>query len=102
RSEIEQLFRDYMPEEDNNVFEGAVTAKADPIPGRDLSGTIMCARCLITSDVPNAKIQQEGDTCYYCSLHDSLNAQYPLGLESDQALDAFIERLKAAGKGKKY
>lgn len=71
------------------------------IPGRDLSQTVMCERCLITSDVPGARLD-EGTICYYCGLHDELDRQYPLGAESTAALHAFAERLKRAGRGKKY
>jgi imidazoleglycerol phosphate synthase cyclase subunit len=71
------------------------------IPGKDLSTTIMCERCLITSDVPGARLD-ESPVCYYCELHDSLDKQYPIGEESTAALHAFAERLKRAGRGKKY
>lgn len=71
------------------------------IPGRDLSQTVMCERCLITSDVPGARLD-EGPTCSYCDLHDQLDRQYPLGAVSTAALRSFAERLKRAGKGQKY
>ena len=71
------------------------------IPGRDLSQTTMCERCLITSDVPGARLD-ESAVCFYCGLHDSLDAQYPIGQESTDALQAFVDRLKREGAGKKY
>lgn len=66
------------------------------VPGRDLSGTTMCVRCIITSDVPRSGLG-DSDTCYYCGLHDSLDRQFPLGPESTAALHAFAEKLKKAG-----
>jgi imidazoleglycerol phosphate synthase cyclase subunit len=71
------------------------------IPGRDLSATVMCTRCLITSDVPRSRLN-ESPICYYCGLHDELDRQYPIGEVSTAALKAFAERLKKAGRGKKY
>ena len=83
-----------------------VESKGDPrylVPGRDLSGTKMCSRCIITSDVPRAGLD-ESDTYFYCGLHDSLDAQYPLGPESVAALTNFAERIKKEAKanGSKY
>jgi imidazoleglycerol phosphate synthase cyclase subunit len=71
------------------------------IPGRDLSKTVMCERCLITSDVPGARLD-EGRICYYCGLHDELDRQHPIGPQGIAALNDFAERLKRAGRGKKY
>lgn len=66
-----------------------------------LSSPDVCARCIITSDVPGAAFDEAG-VCYYCHLHDSLDRQYPVGTASEQALDRFVAELKAAGKGKQY
>lgn len=88
--------------------QGAIRSEAvsDPrylVPGRDLTGTTMCRRCIITSDVPRAGLESS-DVCFYCGLHDSLDAQYPLGPESVDALAAFAERLKrdAKANGSRY
>ncbi len=56
------------------------------VPGREVGGLKMCARCIITSDVPRAGLESS-NVCYYCGLHDSLDAQYPLGAKSQAALD---------------
>ncbi len=73
------------------------------VPGRDLDGTKMCSRCIITSDVPRAALE-DSDVCFYCGLHDSLDAQYPIGPESLAALTNFAERIKREAKanGSKY
>lgn len=83
-----------------------VESAGDPrylVPGRDVSGTKMCSRCIITSDVPRAALE-ESDVCFYCGLHDSLDAQYPIGPESLAALTNFAERIKREAKanGSKY
>jgi len=73
---------------------------ADPryiVPGRDLSGTTMCTRCIITSDVPRSGLEHS-EVCYYCGLHDGLDAQYPIGPASEAALDAFIARIRRDAK----
>lgn len=89
-----------------HVGSEATESVGDPrylVPGRDLGGTTMCSRCIITSDVPRAKLD-ESDVCFYCGLHDSLDAQYPIGPESIAALAAFAERIKrdAKANGSKY
>ena len=81
-------------------------ATGDPrylVPGRDLTGTKMCTRCIITSDVPRAALDNS-DVCFYCGLHDSLDAQYPIGPESRAALTRFADRIKreARASGAKY
>lgn len=101
RSQIDRLFA--------HLFEGrgdmAASAGLDhavdwDAADRFLSSDEVCARCLITSDVPGARL--DDGVCYYCKLHDSLDAQYPIGPQSEAALDRFVEELKAAGKGKQY
>lgn len=67
------------------------------VPGRDLSGTKMCQRCIITSDVPRAGLEGS-DVCFYCGLHDSLDSQYPIGAESRAALADFAQRIKRDAK----
>lgn len=68
---------------------------------RFLKSPDVCRRCLITADVPGAAFDAEG-ICYYCHLHDSLDRQYPIGKESEAALDRFVAELKEAGRGRKY
>ncbi len=97
----------------NHMFEAALSAESSSfqlaevvderyaIPGRDLSKTIMCERCLITSDVPGSRLNEKS-VCFYCELHDSLDAQYPISHKGTADLDAFVARLKLEGQGKKY
>lgn len=89
-----------------HLGSAATESAGDPrylVPGRDLAGTKMCSRCIITSDVPRAALD-DSDVCFYCGLHDSLDAQYPIGPESMAALTEFAERLKkdAKSSGSEY
>lgn len=101
RGEMSRLFESFTDQTAGALSLAEVEDERYAIPGRDLSHTTMCERCLITSDVPNAQL--EGNkVCFYCGLHDSLDAQYPIGPESTAALQSFVDRLKAEGAGKQY
>ncbi len=56
-----------------------------------------CNRCLINSEIPGAEI--EGGSCRYCKIHDRLEKQYPISLES---LLELAKKIKKAGKRKQY
>ncbi len=101
RAELGRLFEAVLDQEAGALSLAEVVDERYAIPGRDLSQTTMCERCLITSDVPGSRLD-ESPICFYCGLHDSLDAQYPIGPESAAALQAFVDRLKREGKGKKY
>lgn len=84
--------------------EGVESALAPSPP--DLvrgSGAVLkrCARCLITPDVPGAQLE-DSDVCYYCGLHDVMDAQYPVDSRGRAALELLAQRLRAAGRGKQY
>ncbi|MEO8527450.1 MAG: HisA/HisF-related TIM barrel protein [Pseudolysinimonas sp.] len=100
-AQLTDLFQEEREHRSVGVEDDAHIDARYEIPGRDLSTTVMCERCITTSDVPGARLD-EGPTCYYCSLHDELDAQYPIGASSTAALHAFAERLKRSGEGKKY
>lgn len=101
RPELSRLFEAAAEQESGQFTLAEKVDERYAIPGRDLSQTTMCERCLITSDVPGARLD-EGPICFYCGLHDSLDAQYPIGASSTNALQAFVDRLKKEGRGKKY
>jgi N-acetyl sugar amidotransferase len=60
-----------------------------------------CTRCLYDETVPNIIFDDDG-VCNYCYIHDQLNQEYPTGEEGRQKLAAIAERIKKAGRGKKY
>lgn len=101
RDELSRLFESAAQQEAGALSLAEVVDERYAIPGRDLSQTVMCERCLITSDVPGARLD-EGPICFYCGLHDSLDAEYAIGPRSDAALQAFVDRLKREGRGKPY
>lgn len=101
RADLNRIFESASNEDAGTLSLAEVEDERYAIPGRDLSSTTMCERCLITSDVPNAQLDR-GAVCFYCGLHDSLDAQYPIGDSSTAALQAFVDRLKREGKGKPY
>lgn len=94
--------------QDNKYVNSKETKLADyqssnhPKPGDvAMDGQLSCQRCLITENVPGSDIGDDG-TCFYCRLHDSLEIQFPLGTQGIEDLHRLAEKLKAAGRGKKY
>ena len=61
----------------------------------------MCKVCLITEDIPNAKLE-DSEICYYCTLHSKLNDDYPNDGLGHSKFVEFVENLKEKGKHKKY
>lgn len=72
-----------------------------PNSGRQLDDATTCRRCIITLDVPNAAFDESG-VCYYCRLHDEMEAAYPIGHIGQQRLEEFAQTLREDGKGKPY
>lgn len=102
RPQIDALFGHLFDGRGETLVVDAAASALD-VEGaqRFLASPEVCSRCLITSDVPGAAFDADG-VCYYCHLHDSLDRQYPIGPESEAALDRFVAELKEAGRGKKY
>ena len=61
----------------------------------------ICSRCLYDENVPSISFDA-GGVCNYCSMHDSLEREYPLGNEGELRLSALFDRIKASGKGRPY
>jgi imidazoleglycerol phosphate synthase cyclase subunit len=99
RKEIKKLFPKYY--KDSEVRDFVDDDHADELTFKSLNLHKMCSRCLITDDIPNSMLA-ESDICYYCGVHDALDRKYPVGVSSEKALAAFVEKLKKDGKGKKY
>ncbi len=62
---------------------------------------IICTRCIYDSSVPNISFDAEG-VCNYCRQIDALEAEYPIGREGETKLQALVDAMKAAGRGKNY
>jgi len=60
-----------------------------------------CTRCLYDGLVPSITFDAAG-VCNYCKIHDALDNQYPLGEAGASRLQALVDEMRTAGKGKKY
>ena len=60
-----------------------------------------CSRCVYDDRVPGIKFDSAG-VCNYCRTHDIMSEEYPLGDAGAQRLATIVERIKAAGRGRKY
>lgn len=61
----------------------------------------ICTRCIHDSTVPGTVFDENG-VCSYCHLYDKLDKMFPLGAEGERRLAALTDRIKRAGRGKKY
>ncbi len=62
---------------------------------------LICTRCIYDSRVPNISFDSDG-ICNYCRQIESLEKEYPTGIEGKIRLEKMIQEIKAAGRGKKY
>lgn len=60
-----------------------------------------CTRCIADSTVPAISFDKNG-VCSLCNFHDKLTKIYPENEEALLKLEQRIEKIKKAGKGKKY
>ena len=61
----------------------------------------ICSRCVMDNTVPDIKFDDKGE-CNYCRIHDELDRDYPNDERGKKVLEQTVEKIKAAGKGKKY
>ena len=61
----------------------------------------ICSRCIYDDSVPQITFDEEG-VCSYCKIHDSMEAEYPTGVEGLEKLKELAEDIKRSGKRKKY
>ncbi|GAA4321341.1 N-acetyl sugar amidotransferase [Flaviaesturariibacter amylovorans] len=62
----------------------------------------ICSRCIYDERVARISFDEQG-VCNYCKMSDGLKEQYKTGTpEGEAALMAYIRKIKAEGKGKKY
>lgn len=60
-----------------------------------------CTRCLYDENTPSIVFDDQG-VCNYCHSHDQMDREYPTGVEGEKRLQAIAERIRKAGRGKKY
>jgi N-acetyl sugar amidotransferase len=61
----------------------------------------ICNRCILDTTVTDIWFDEFGE-CKYCKIHDELEKAHPLGQSLKIKLGARIEKIKKAGKGKRY
>lgn len=60
-----------------------------------------CTRCIADSTVPGISFNKKGE-CSLCAFHDKLDKVYPENEEALEKLEQRFEKIRKAGKGKKY
>jgi len=65
----------------------------------DYSG--ICSRCIMDDSVRGIKFDENG-VCTFCHIHDELESKFPLDDEIPQRLQELVNKIKKAGKGRKY
>ena len=60
-----------------------------------------CKRCIYNESIPKISFDEKG-ICNYCNQYDQMEQEYPTGKRGLQILEAHIEEVRKAGKGKKY
>lgn len=61
----------------------------------------LCSRCTLDAIIPGIHFDEKG-ICNYCHLHDELEKQYPLDEIGKSNLHRLLDKIKSAGKNKKY
>jgi N-acetyl sugar amidotransferase len=72
-------------------------AEAPPLP----EGGRRCTRCCYDSTIRNITFDAQG-MCSYCSLHDEMDRQYPVGAEGRAILERMADKIRREGRGKQY
>ena len=62
---------------------------------------INCNLCVADSTIPGISFDKKG-VCSLCDFHDKLDKIYPENEEALLKLEAKIDKIKKAGKNKKY
>ena len=61
----------------------------------------ICTRCILDTTVKDIWFDKQGE-CKYCKIHDELEKAHPMGPSLEKELAVMVEKIKLAGKGKKY
>ena len=77
-------------------------ATPEPTADQPVAGVPrVCERCLYDEAIPGVSFRSDG-SCSYCALHDQMDAQYPVGPEGEERLQALVDEMKAGGRGKQF
>ena len=61
----------------------------------------VCTRCILDTTVNDIWFDDQGE-CKYCKIHDELEKTHPMGSSLEKELAVMVEKIKLAGKSKKY
>lgn len=61
----------------------------------------ICSRCILDTTVADIWFDKLGE-CKYCKIHDELEKLHPLGPGLEEELKQMVQKIKDAGKNKKY
>jgi N-acetyl sugar amidotransferase len=61
----------------------------------------ICTRCIFDKTIPNISFNEQG-VCNYCTQIDELAVRFPNDERGALELQEIVDRIKRAGKGKKY
>lgn len=61
----------------------------------------VCTQCVLDTTVQDIWFDEQGK-CKYCYIHDEMEKLHPLDGGASKRLEAIVQQIKDAGKGKKY
>lgn len=61
----------------------------------------LCTRCIMDDTVQGITFDDEG-VCTFCHIHDEIDAKYPLNENTASELKKIVDKIKKAGRNKKY
>lgn len=61
----------------------------------------ICSKCISDETVPGISFDVN-EICNYCKMHNKLEAEYPTGENGRKKIAKIVERIKFAGRKKKY
>ena len=61
----------------------------------------ICTKCVLDTTVADIWFDEQGE-CKYCKIHNELEKAHPMGPNLETELAVMVEKIKKAGKGKKY
>lgn len=67
---------------------------------QNVSG-VECTRCIYDARIPRISFDEDG-VCNYCRQYEEMNQEYPTGDEGRKMLEANVDEMKRAGRGKPY
>ncbi|MCG3113478.1 MAG: N-acetyl sugar amidotransferase [Candidatus Manganitrophus sp. SB1] len=62
---------------------------------------MICSHCIYDDHIPYITFDPAG-VCNYCRQHDQLEKEYPTGEEGSRRLQQLAEKIKRAGRNKRY